>query len=194
MVVPQDKAETAANVATVIDLADRRAARPRRLRSPTTTGGTWALGDGDLCYPTIGDGRAYCLARSTWPTRTARTAGAPRRARASTTSTAASTASGMMTFDDPRPPCRTVALVDGSGYPAVEGARSATAGTARCSTTEPSGRWCRKTSRIEAAHFYAPVGGGYFDLGPGTSGSLTLVRRRRRTSSATRSATATRRG
>ncbi len=27
--------------------------------------------------------------------------------------------------------------------------------------------------RIEAAHFYARVGDGYFDLGPGTSGSLT---------------------
>ena len=60
MVVRQDKAETDPSQAATVDLAT---GEQRDLVSPEpASGGSWALTDGDLYYPTYGEDRAYCLA------------------------------------------------------------------------------------------------------------------------------------
>ena len=60
VVVRQDKAETDPSQAATVDLAT---GEQRDLVSPEpASGGSWALTDGDLYYPTYGEDRAYCLA------------------------------------------------------------------------------------------------------------------------------------
>lgn len=174
VVVAADELETKPSVATVIDLeSGKRFSVDGGSEVPTTTGGTWALGEGTLAHATIGPGRAYCLASVDLATRSS-TLGwcAPPR---NGFNDVRVTAAGMslLTFDDSQPSCRTVAEVAGerlTPFPDV----------AKChgwdgALLDDGAAWSvvENERRIEAAHFYARVGDGYFDLGPGTSGSLT---------------------
>ena len=77
-----------------------------------------------------------------------------------------------MTFDDRQPSCRTVVEVTADDVAPFEGVQ-------RCLGWEgvliDGGTvWSvvPKQSRIEEARYYARVGEKYFDLGPGTSGTL----------------------
>ncbi|HEX5861007.1 MAG TPA: hypothetical protein VFY58_04145, partial [Nocardioides sp.] len=64
VVVFQDELETAPASAEVVALngAGGTFTVDDSSDVPTTTGGTWALGDGTLVHPTIGPGGSYCLA------------------------------------------------------------------------------------------------------------------------------------
>ena len=156
---------------------------------PTTSGGTWALG-GDTPRCTR---RSTAPAPTAWPPSTSPPA--PRTSPGARPSGTASTA--------PHVPRR------------HRGARPSTTRSRPAAPSAPSpatpidavrrrprlhglgGRRGRRrrdlvghpatSSGVDAAHFYARVGDDYFDLGPGTSGTLTCRARTRRTSSATRS-------
>ena len=78
----------------------------------------------------------------------------------------------MMTFDDHHPSCRVLVRVEGSrlqplpGVTHCDGWDSALVGGSTIWSVVPN------EHRIDVAHFYAHTASGWYDLGPGTSGSL----------------------
>ena len=139
---------------------------------PTTTGGTWALGEGMLVHPTIGPGGSYCLAAVDLEKQTsARTWCAEKR---HGFNGAGITPSGtsLMTFDDQQPSCRTVVEVSGGDVLPYEGVQDCLGWEGLLADDGAVWSVVPKQTRIEAAHYYARDGDEYFDLGPGTSGTL----------------------
>jgi hypothetical protein len=174
VVTAEDQQATKPNVATVINLATgQKFTIDGSSDVPTTTGGTWALGAGRVLHATLGPDRAYCLASVELPSRRS-TLGwcAPPRngfndARITPTGTS------LLTFDDKHPSCRTVVEVSGTDitpFPDVTECKGWDG-----ATLDGGAVWSvvANENRIEAAQFFARAGDGYFDLGPGTSGSLT---------------------
>ncbi len=169
--VQQDKAETEPSEVAVVDLATGE--QSRLAGPPPASGGSWALTDGDLYYPTYGDDDAYCLATSALADSNGEDGWcAPARSGFSGL-TASEDGVGILTFDDARPvACRTVNLLDGSGLPQpVEGPADCTAWDV--AATADGALWSDvpKPRRQEEAHFYASAGGTYFDLGAGATGT-----------------------
>ena len=179
VVVAEDELETKPNVATVIDLASgERFIRRRRLRR--TDHDRRARGRSARArwlHATIGPGRAYCLASVDLATRTSD----PRLVRPA--------AQRVQRRPGHRPPARPCSPSTTSARPAAPSPRwPASELTPFPDVSECTG-WdgalldggavwsvVPNENRIEAAHFFARVGDGYFDLGPGTSGSLAPVR------------------
>ena len=172
VVVRQDKTETAPSKVAVVDLAS---GETRDLVTPpAASGGSWALSDGDLYYPTYGDGGAYCLATAALADSNGEDGWcAPDRSGFSGL-TAGAHGVGIMTFDDARPvACRTANLLDGSGVPQpLEGPEDCTAWDV--AATADGAVWSEvpRPRRQEEAHFRASADGTYFDLGPGTTGTV----------------------
>lgn len=174
VVVTEDERAEQANTATVIDLATGdRTVIDGSSEAPTTTGGTWALGEGSLVHATIGRGRAYCLATVDLATMSSQTTWcAPRRSGFNEARiTPAGTA--VLSFDDQRPSCRTVGRVDTGELVAFEGVPECTGWDGALLNGGAVWSVVPEEKRIEEAHFYARSDDGWFDLGPGTSGSLT---------------------
>jgi hypothetical protein len=82
----------------------------------------------------------------------------------------------MMTFDDHRPSCRTLGQVSGTDVTPLPGVTPCKGWDS--SVTDAGAVWSvvPKERRIEAAHFYAHTVTGWYDLGPGVSGSLVTCR------------------
>ncbi|GAB3017201.1 hypothetical protein GCM10011376_02670 [Nocardioides flavus (ex Wang et al. 2016)] len=171
VVVRQDQAETEPSTVVTVDLAS---GEQGEVVSPAAaSGGSWALTDGDLYYPTYGDGRAYCLATAALADNNGEDGWcAPARSGFSGL-TASEHGVGIMTFDDARPvACRTVNLLDASGVPQpLEGPADCTAWDV--AATADGAVWSEvpKPRRREEALFRASADGAYLDLGPGVTGS-----------------------
>ena len=176
LVVSQDRLEQRPAVATVIELATgRRLVLDGTSEVPTTTGGTWALGAGHLLHatrPDVGAVDRYCLARVDLASGRPEVAWCAGPGQGFTHARITGQGDTLLTFDDSQPSCRTVATVS-------QGDVAPFAGVAECRGWDgvvlEGGRvWSvvLRESRIDDAHLYATVGDGYYDLGPGTSGSL----------------------
>jgi hypothetical protein len=175
VLVVQDRIETRPAQAHVVRLGSQsgRFTLDGSSQVPTTTGGSWALGEGRLVHPTIGPGGSYCLATvDLAEQRSERTWCAEKRhgfngARITPEGTS------LMTFDDRQPSCRTVVELSGDDVVPFEGVEDCLGWEG---VQTPDGAvWSvvPKQTRIEEAHYYAREGDEYFDLGPGTSGTLT---------------------
>jgi hypothetical protein len=176
LVVSEDRLAQRPDRATLVDLeTGRTSVLDDRSTPPTVVGGTWALGPDSLVHATSGSGHRYCLA--TVPIADGRirpgTTGwcaAPRHGFSRAAVTAESTT--MMTFDAHHPSCRTLDVVEGSrltplpGVTPCKGWDSAMLDDTAVWSVVPN------SHRIDAAHFYAHTDSGWYDLGPGTSGSL----------------------
>jgi hypothetical protein len=173
LVVSEDRLAQAPDVATLVDLASgRRTTLDSDSDPPTVVGGTWALGPDTLLHATSGPRQSYCVATVDLADGHGTTGWCAPARHGFSRATVTGAGTTMMTFDDHHPSCRTLTRVDGaslaslSGVTACKGWDSALlAGTTVWSVVP-------KDRRIEAAHFYAHTSGGWFDLGPGTSGSL----------------------
>jgi hypothetical protein len=172
VVVRQDKAERQASEVDVVDLATGE--RSDLAGPAPASGGSWALTGGDLYYPTYGDDRAYCLATNALADSNGEDGWcAPPRTGWSGL-TASEHGIGMMTFDDARPvACRTANLLDASGVPQpIEGPAECAAWDVAATADGVVWSEVPKPRRQEEAHFHARAGDEWFDLGPGTTGSL----------------------
>jgi hypothetical protein len=173
VVVVQDKAEQRPQVAEVTDL---RSGENFRIDGgsdvPTTTGGTWALGEGTLLHATVGPRRAYCLASVDLETRKSAVTwcAPPRHGFNGAHVTPGGTS--LLTFDDSQPSCRTVAGLDDGALVPFEGVEDCKGWDALLTSGGAVWSVVPKQQQIENAHFYGREGDGYFDLGPGTAGSL----------------------
>jgi hypothetical protein len=173
VVVLQDRAEQKPAIARVTDLETGKGFTiDARSDVPTTDGGTWSLGEGRLIHATIAGGK-YCTASVDLASQQS-TLGwcAPAR---SGFNGAHITPAGdsVLTFDDSHPSCRTVAALDGETTTPFTGVPECTAWDGLLIDDGAVWSVVPKEQAIESAHFYARAGDGYFDLGPGTSGSLT---------------------
>jgi len=173
LVVSEDRLAEQPDVATVIDLSNGRATTlDRTSRPPTVVGGTWALGPETVVHATSGPHRSYCLATVELASGRGSTGwcAEPRHGFSRAAINARTTT--MMTFDDQRPSCRSLGEVSGADLTPLPGVTPCKGWDS--SVTEAGAVWSvvPKERRIEVAHFYAHTAGGWYDLGPGTSGSL----------------------
>ena len=174
VVVLQDKAEQRPSTALVTRLSDGSSFRVDGSSSvPTTTGGTWALGEGQVVHATLGPGGAYCSATVDLATRRSSLGWCAPKRHGFNDARITPAGTSLLTFDDSRPSCRTVVALDGrrttpfDGVPQCHGWDGLLTDDGAVWSVIPDER------RVEEAHFYARSGDGWYDLGPGTAGSLT---------------------
>jgi hypothetical protein len=172
VVVLQDRAERRAGRATVVDLERGRTfSVDGDSDVPTTSGGTWALGDDRLLHATIDQG-AYCLAAVDLETRRSTVEWCAPKQQGFNAGHVTDDGISLLTFDNAATSCRTVASIAGGEATPFPGVTECNAWEGLL--LEDAAVWSviPDEQRIEEAHLYARVGEGYFDLGPGTAGSL----------------------
>jgi hypothetical protein len=173
VVVLQDEQEQKPSRATVTDLDTGKSFQiDGRSDVPTTNGGTWALGDDTLVHATV-DGGAYCLAEVDLESRRSTISWCAPKRQGFNAAHVTDDGTALLSFDDSQPSCRTVVSITG-------GEATPFPGVADCKgweglLLEDAAVWSviPKERRVEEAHLYSRVGDGYFDLGPGVSGTLT---------------------
>jgi hypothetical protein len=174
VVVLQDKAEQRPSSAEITDLATGTSFTiDGRSDVPTTTGGTWALGEGRVLYATYGPSRAYCQASLDLATRKSTLGWCAEKRQGFNGAHITPAGAALQSFDDSAPACRTLVSVSGDQATPFEGVPDCSGWDGQ--VTEDGAVWSviPKENQVENAHFYARVGDGYYDLGPGTSGTLT---------------------
>jgi hypothetical protein len=173
LVVSEDRFAHDPDRATLVDLATGHTTTlDAGSEPPTVVGGTWALGPHTLVHATSGSRHRYCLATVDLSDGSGSTGwcALPRNGFRGAVVTDDGTT--MMTFDDHHPSCRVLNQVGGArllplaGVTPCKGWDSALLAGTRIWSVVPN------EHRIDAAHFYAQTPGGWYDLGPGTSGSL----------------------
>jgi hypothetical protein len=173
LVVREDRLAEKPDVATVVDLASGRTTTlDRRSHPPTVVGGTWALGRGSLLHATSGSHRRYCLATVDLATGLGTTGWCAEPRHGFSRATVTASATTMMIFDDHHPSCRTLVEVSGTRIVPLPGVTRCKGWDSSWTATGAVWSVVPKERRIEAAHFYAHTAHGWYDLGPGTSGSL----------------------
>jgi hypothetical protein len=130
-------------------------------------------------HPTV-DGSAYCLAQHTLATARSEVGWCAEDRHGFNHAIVSDDAIALLTFDDAQPSCRTlVALRQGEAVPLeatpFEGVTECK-GWDGATLADGLEIWSvvPKESRIDAGHFFAETSSGIVDLGPGTSGSLTV--------------------
>jgi hypothetical protein len=173
-VVFQDEQETRPAAAEIIRLGTKRGSFTVDGSSdvPTTTGGTWALGEGQVVHPTIGPGGTYCLATVDLAERSSERTWCAEKRHGFNGARITPAGTSLMTFDDQQPSCRTVVEVATDDVVPFAGVEECIGWEGVL--TDEGAVWSvvPKQTRIEEARYYARVGEEYFDLGPGTSGTL----------------------
>ncbi len=173
VVVSQDKQEQRPSTAQVTDLDTGKQFQVDGSSDvPTTSGGTWALGQGRLLHATVRQG-AYCLASVDLPTRTSTLGWCAPKRHGFNGARITPAGESMLTFDDASPSCRTIVTVVDTGIQPFPGVPDCKGWDGLL--TDDGAVWSvvPKENQVESAHFYARTADGYYDLGPGTSGSLT---------------------
>ncbi|HEY2878994.1 hypothetical protein [Nocardioides sp.] len=173
LVVSEDRLAQAPDRATLVDLASgHESILDGRSDPPTVVGGTWALGPDSLVHATSGSHHRYCLATVDLASGEGTTGwcAPPRHGFRSAAVTTDGTS--LMTFDAHHPSCRTLNVVYGrelTSFPGVTDCKGWDA-----TVLDGSSVWSvvPNDHRIDVAHFYAHTNDGWYDLGPGTSGSL----------------------
>ena len=174
VVVLQDRQETRPSSAEVVDL--RHGGKTFTIDGssdvPTTNGGTWALGRGELLHATIHQG-SYCIASVDLATRRSSLGwcAPPRHGFNSAEITPAG--ESLLTFDDSRPACRTVVRLSLTEVTPFEGVPDCKAWDGVVTADGAVWSVIPREREVEAAHTYARAGDAYFDLGPSASGTLT---------------------
>jgi hypothetical protein len=174
VVVFQDEQETRPAQAHVVRLGSQsgRFTVDGSSEIPTTTGGTWAMGAGTLVHATIGPGANYCLATVDLAEQSSERTWCAEKRHGYNGAQVTPAGTSLMTFDDQQPSCRTVAQVAGDDLEPFEGVEDCLGWEGVLTSDGAVWSVVPKQTRVEAADYYARDGDEYFDLGPGTSGTL----------------------
>ena len=125
-----------------------------------------------LVHPTLGPGGSYCLATVDLEKQSSERTWCAEKRHGFNGARITPTGTSLMTFDDHQPSCRTVAQVTGDDVAPFEGVEDCLGWEGVLTVDGAVWSVVPKQTRIEAAHYYARDGDEYFDLGPGTSGTL----------------------
>jgi len=173
VVVASDENGVRPSVATVIELATgRKTVIDGSSAVPTAPSGAWALG-GDTLLRATYQGRDYCVASTdlTSGTTTVTYCAEPRHGFNALAVSAAGRS--LLTFDSGQPSCRTPArLGDDGAEPLLDVAPCKGSDSV---LTEHGAVWgvVEKEQRYEVSSYFASYDDQYFDLGVGTTGTLT---------------------
>lgn len=178
LVVSEDRLAGSPDVATLVDLATGRATRlDHTSNPPTVVGGTWALGPTTVLHATSGPRRSYCVATVDAATADGTTGWCARPHDGFSRASITDSATTLMTFDHHRPSCRTLVEVTGRTLVPIPGVPDCLGWDSSLDATGAVWSVVANQHRIEAAHFYAHTAAGWYDLGPGVSGSLVTCGR-----------------
>lgn len=173
LIVSEDRLARQPDVATVVDLGSGRVTTlDRSSDPPTVVGGTWALGPHSLVHATSGPRHTYCLATVQLVSGTGTTGWCAQPRHGFSRASITPSATTMMVFDDHHPSCRSLVEVEGAQLVTIPGVTPCKGWDSSLDASGAVWSVVPKARRIEAAHFYAHSTAGWFDLGPGTSGSL----------------------
>ncbi|GCD90462.1 hypothetical protein [Nocardioides sp. LS1] len=172
VVVFEDKQETAPSRATVTDLATGKTFDiDGHSDVPTTVGGTWAMGEGHVLHATV-HGQGYCVASVDLATRKSTLGWCAPQRHGFNGARITPAGDSLLTFDDSHPSCRTVVALDGTTTTPFEGVEDCHGWDGL--VTDDGAVWSvvPQENNVETARFFARSGDAYYDLGPGSSGSL----------------------
>jgi hypothetical protein len=174
VVVRQDKTGKKPATAEVTDLAKgEQFTIDQDSDVPTVSGGTWALGGDTVIHATPGPGGAFCVATVDLAGRTSSVAWCAAAKHGFNAGHVTGAGTTVLGFDDAKPSCRTVGSVAGDQLDPFPGVPECAAWEgALMGDDEAVWSVIPKESDVDAAEFFARSGDGYFDLGPGTSGTL----------------------
>jgi hypothetical protein len=174
VVVRQDERGRRPSTAEVTDLAKgEQFTIDQTSDVPTIDGGTWSLGGDELVHATAGQGGTFCVATVDLASRQSAVtwcAAAKHGFRAAHVTGAGTV---VLAFDDAKPSCRTVGSVAADRFDPFPGVPECVAWEGAL-LDDDSAVWSviPNEADIDVAEFFARAGDGYFDLGPGTSGTL----------------------
>jgi len=174
VVVVEDTLAERGDRATILDLASGgTAVLDDGSAPPTTTGGTWAMGQDLLVHATVGDDGAYCLATVSLESGQGDTPWCAEPRHGFRGAVIGDGGLSVMSFDDQRPTsCATLLAIDGADATPFEGVTDCKGWDA--ARFDGGMIWSEvpKPNRQDSAVFHARIGETSYDLGPGTTGSL----------------------
>jgi hypothetical protein len=174
VVVVSDRQETRPPLTEVTELATFKTFRVGgRSDPPTVPGGSWAMGGGTLAHATVSSDGSYCLATVDLESRRSRLGWCAQPQHGFNHARVTEQGISLLTFDDASPACRTVVQTTDRAVEPFPGVPACKAWEGMLLESGAIWSITPKENRIEEAEVYARVGEGYFDLGPGTSGTLT---------------------
>jgi hypothetical protein len=174
VVVRQDETGNEPSTAEVTDLAKgEQFTLDEESDVPTIDGGTWSLGGDELVHATTGPGGTFCVATVDLGSKKSSVAWCAAAKHGFKSAHVTDAGTTVLGFDDAKPSCRTVGAVADDQFDAFPG-------VPQCSAWEGSllgddaAVWSviPNESDADTAEFFGRAGDGYFDLGPGTSGTL----------------------
>lgn len=173
LVVEQDPQESEPARAVLTDLdSGEETVLDGSSEVPTTTGGTWALGDTSLVHATIAPDGSYCLATVQLATSAATRGWCAAERHGFTGARITDAGTTLQTFDDARPSCRTVGTVEGAEVVPFPDVPACTAWDGLLLESGPVWSVVREERNIEQVDLFARGADGVVELGPGTSGTL----------------------
>ena len=140
---------------------------------PTISGGTWALGGDTLAHATLGPDGGYCVATVDLTTRETTIAWCAEAKHGFNAAHVTEAGTAVLRFDDAKPSCRTVGTVADEQFDPFPGVPECAAWEGAL-LGDDAAVWSviPKEDDIDTAEFFARAGEDYYDLGPGTSGTL----------------------
>ncbi len=174
VVVRQDEGRERPATAEITDLAKgAQFAIDQDSAVPTISGGTWALGGDTLAHATTGPNGGYCVATVDLPTQETSVAWCAAAKHGFNAAHVTADGTAVLAFDDAKPSCRTVGTVADDAFDSFPGVPECAAWEGAV-LGDDAATWSviPKEDDIDAARFFARSGDDYYDLGPGTSGTL----------------------
>ncbi|MDX6373211.1 MAG: hypothetical protein QOD98_2199 [Nocardioidaceae bacterium] len=174
VVVRKDRAGKKPATAEVTDLAKgEQFTIDQDSDVPTISGGTWALGGDTLAHATAGPDAGYCVATVDLASRESSIAWCAEAKHGFNAAHVTEAGTVVLAFDDAKPSCRTVGTVADDKFDPFPGVPECKAWEGAI-LGDDAAIWSvvPKEDDIDAAEFFARAGDGYYDLGPGTSGTL----------------------
>jgi hypothetical protein len=173
VVVMEDRLAERGDEATIIDSSGGTATLDQGSSPPTTTGGTWAMGQETVVHATVSDDGAYCLATVSLESGQGDSPWCAEERSGFRGAVISDAGLSVMSFDDQRPAsCATLLAIDGADATPLDGVPECHGWDA--ARLDDGAVWSEvpKPNRQEDAVFHARVGDTSYDLGPGTTGSL----------------------
>ena len=174
VVVRQDEGRKKPATAEVTDLAKgEQFTIDQDSDVPTISGGTWALGGDTLAHATLGPEGGYCVATVDLATNETSIAWCAEAKHGFNAAHVTEAGTVVLAFDDSKPSCRTVGTVGDGQFDPFPGVPECAAWEGAV-LGDDAAIWSviPNEDDIDAAEFFARVGEDYYDLGPGTSGTL----------------------
>ena len=174
VVVMEDKLAERGDEATILDTSGGTAMLDQQSSPPTTTGGTWAMGQETLVHATVGNDGAYCLATVSLESGQGDTPWCAEPRHGFRGAVLSDAGLSVMSFDDQRPvSCATLLAIDGAQSTPFEGVTDCQGWDAMRLGDGASGRRCRSHDGRRTPSSTPASADRTYDLGPGTTGSLT---------------------